>query len=58
MTRDCTEEDHLEEEYTAEAEQERTIGDQDLELDPDHNPVKLDMSEEEVYLEISVQVMV
>ena len=58
MTRDCTEEDQLVEEFTAEVEQEKTSGDPDLELDLDPNLAKQDMSEEEVYSETLVQVMV
>ena len=58
MTKDCTGIDQKEEESMIEVEPERTSKDQGQELDQDHNPVKPDMSEEEVYTESLVPAMV
>ena len=56
MIKDCIEKNQPVGEYLTEVELDLDIGDQDQDSDLDHNPVKPDLWEEEVYIEISAQV--
>ena len=52
MIKDCIEKNHPAGEYTTEVEPDQDTEGQDQVSDQDHNPVKPDLWEEEVYIEI------